>query len=87
MKHDHWDISECKYCSQEEAQTDESLHTELVAISSLVESLLRSLEAEEKVNLKEFRGMGYGLVIKDAGKKRGYIRALKQKLNIEDYYK
>ena len=75
MKHDHWDIVECSYCREQEAPTDEGLHSEYVELQGAVEELLASLEARKKLD-EGFGGMGYNALVEKASGFNGHIRVL-----------
>jgi len=77
MKHDHWDIVECSYCREQEAPTDEGLHSEYVELQGAVEELLASLEARKKLD-EGFGGMGYNALVEKASGFNGHIRVLKR---------
>lgn len=77
MKHDHWDIVECSYCREQEAPTDEGLHSEYVQLQCVVEELLASLEARKKLD-EGFRGMGHNILVEKASGFNGHIRVLKR---------
>ena len=83
MKHNHWNMLECTYCRDVECGTDEVYHSELVQLSSLMEDLLRSLEAETK--LKEgFKGMGYNILQEKASARNLYIKQIKKMISYEE---
>ena len=86
-KHDHWDIVECSYCREQEAPTDEGLHSEYVQLQGAVEELLASLEARKQLddgfrgmgyNDDGFRGMGYNVLQEKASGFNEHIRTLKK---------
>lgn len=77
MKHNHWDIYECTYCQEQEAPTDEGLHSEYVRLQCSVEELLASLEAQKQLN-EGMKGMGYNILQEKASGINGHIRTLKQ---------
>jgi hypothetical protein len=77
MKHDHWDIVECSYCREQEAPTDEGLHSEYVQLQCVVEELLASLEAHKKLD-EGFCGMGHNILVEKASAFNGHIRTLKR---------
>lgn len=77
MKHDHWDIVECSYCSEQEAPTDEGLHSEYVQLQGAVEELLASLEARKQLD-EGFRGMGHNILVERASGFNEHVRTLKR---------
>lgn len=77
MKHDHWDIAECSYCREQEAPTDEGLHSEYMKLQCVVEDLLASLEARKQLD-EGFNGMGYNIVSMRASALFGHVRMLKE---------
>jgi len=76
-KHDHWDIVECSYCREQEAPTDEGLHSEYVQLQGVVEELLASLEARKKLD-EGFRGEGHDILVERASSFNGHVRVLKK---------
>ena len=76
-KHDHWDIVECTYCREQEASTDEGLHSEYVELQGAVEELLGSLEARKQLD-DGFRGMGHSILVERASGFNGHVRTLKR---------
>lgn len=83
MKHDHWDIVECSYCREQEAPTDEGLHSEYVQLQGAVEELLTSLEAQKQLN-DGFCGMGHNILVEKASGFNGHIRTLKRLMSWKD---
>lgn len=77
MKHDHWDIVECSYCREQEAPTDEGLHSEYVQLQGAVEELLASLEARKQLD-EGFRGMGHNILVERASGFNEHVRTLKR---------
>jgi hypothetical protein len=79
MKHDHWDIVLCSYCSEQQSPTDKGLHSEYVQLQSTVEQLLASLEARKQLD-DGFRGMGHNILAEKASSFNGHVRTLKRLL-------
>jgi len=77
MKHNHWDIVECSYCREQEAPTDEGLHSEYVQLQGAVEELLASLEARKQLD-EGFRGMGHNILVERASGFNEHVRTLKR---------
>ena len=77
MKHDHWDIVHCTHCREQEAPTDEGLHSEYMQLQCAVEELLASLEARKKLD-DGFSGMGHNILVEKASTFNGHVRTLKR---------
>lgn len=77
MKHDHWDVKECSYCSQQTAPVDAKLHEEYTQLQSAVDDLLRSLDAQKTLD-DGFRGMGHNILVERAARINSNIRKLKK---------
>jgi hypothetical protein len=88
--HDHWDVSECS-CNLQISMNDPllifdklaDLHRDFVSIQSHVESLIQSLESEQKIK-DGATGMGYNILQEDAAAKQWHIRQLKKLLGINN---
>lgn len=87
-KHTNWEYLKCD-CWNDNSDPysgfiDElkKLHEEYVFFQSHVSDLLRALDAEQK--LKDgFKGMGHNILVEKSGRKRMYMRKLKEMLGEE----
>jgi hypothetical protein len=83
MKHDHWDITKCSRCLKQTKPLDEGLHEQYTELQSVVEDLLRSIEAKKSLD-DGFRGMGYNILVEKASRFNGHVRKLKKIVEWED---